>query len=72
MRSWYLNVVEWGPSIYGTDAACQHYYGIPARNIGRQQAAQLAAILPLPLKRRPERMIHYSEIILARMRQMGW
>ncbi len=36
------------------------------------QAAQLAAVLPAPLKRRPERMNRYSAIILDRMRQMGW
>jgi monofunctional biosynthetic peptidoglycan transglycosylase len=32
----------------------------------------LAAILPAPLKRRPERMNKYSTLILERMRQMGW
>ena len=68
----YLNVVEWGPGIYGSEAACRYYYRTPARNIGREQAARLAAILPLPLKRRPERMDHYSELILERMREMGW
>jgi monofunctional biosynthetic peptidoglycan transglycosylase len=68
----YLNVVEWGPGIYGADAACHSYYKTSARNVGREQSAQLAAILPLPLKRRPERMTHYTAIILERMRQMGW
>jgi monofunctional biosynthetic peptidoglycan transglycosylase len=68
----YLNVVEWGPGIYGADAACRYYDQTPARNIGREQAARLAAILPAPLKRRPERMNTYSEIILKRMAQMGW
>jgi len=68
----YLNVVEWGPGVYGADAACRYHYKISARAVGRQQSAQLAAILPLPLKRRPERMTHYSAIILERMRQMGW
>ena len=68
----YLNVVEWGPGIYGAEAACRYYDEIPARNIGRQQAARLAAILPAPLKRRPERMDNYSAIILQRMDQMGW
>jgi monofunctional biosynthetic peptidoglycan transglycosylase len=68
----YLNVVEWGPGIYGSDSACHYYYKTSARNIGRQQSAELAAILPLPLKRRPERMTHYSAIILERMRQVGW
>src|SRR6202453_5056036 len=68
----YLNVVEWGPGIYGADSACHYYYGTAARNIGRQQAARLAAILPAPLKRRPDRMNDYSAIILVRMRQMSW
>ena len=68
----YLNVVEWGPAIYGAEPACRSYYRTSARNIGREQSAQLAAILPAPLKRRPERMNHYSAIILERMRQMGW
>jgi monofunctional biosynthetic peptidoglycan transglycosylase len=68
----YLNVVEWGPGIYGAESACRYYDGIAARNIARQQAARLAAILPAPLKRRPERMNNYSARILERMLQMGW
>jgi monofunctional glycosyltransferase len=68
----YLNVVEWGPGVYGAEAASRYHYEIAARNINRQQAARLAAILPAPLKRRPERMNNYSAIILKRMDQMGW
>jgi monofunctional glycosyltransferase len=68
----YLNVVEWGPGIYGVESAGRYYDETAARNIGREQAARLAAILPAPLKRRPERMNKYSAIILTRMNQMGW
>jgi len=68
----YLNVVEWGPGLYGAESACRYYDESAARDIGRQQAARLAAILPAPLKRRPERMNTYSGIILTRMDQMGW
>ena len=68
----YLNVVEWGPGVYGAEAACRYHYRTSARNIDREQSARLAAILPLPLKRRPDRMNHYSELILERMRRMGW
>jgi monofunctional biosynthetic peptidoglycan transglycosylase len=68
----YLNVVEWGPGIYGSEPASRYYYRTSARNVGRQEATRLAAILPAPLKRRPERMNHYSDLILERMRQMGW
>src|ERR1700723_3398238 len=68
----YLNGVEWGPGVYGAGAACGYYYRTSARDIDRERSAQLAAILPLPLKRRPDHMMRYSEIIEERMRQMGW
>jgi len=68
----YLNVVEWGPGVYGAESACRYYYRISARNISRQESARLAAILPLPLQRRPDRMNYYSGLILERMRQAGW
>jgi monofunctional biosynthetic peptidoglycan transglycosylase len=68
----YLNVVEWGPGVYGAESACRYYYRTSARNIDREESARLAAILPLPLKRHPDRMIRYSELILERMSQMGW
>jgi monofunctional biosynthetic peptidoglycan transglycosylase len=68
----YLNVVELGPGIYGVEAAAHHYYSASARTVDRAQAVRLAAILPAPLKRRPERMAKYSAVIDERMRQMGW
>ena len=68
----YLNVVEWGPGIYGAESACSYYNDTAVRNIGRQQAARLAAILPAPRKRRPEQMNKYSAIILKRMERGGW
>src|SRR5579863_3875974 len=37
----YLNLVEWGPGIYGAEAASHAYYDDAARNIGRDQAARL-------------------------------
>ena len=68
----YLNVAEWGPGVYGADAACRTWYGTSARNVSRDEAVRLAAILPAPLKRKPERMNQYSGLILERERQMGW
>jgi monofunctional biosynthetic peptidoglycan transglycosylase len=68
----YLNVVEWGPGVYGAEAASRYYYRTTARNISRQEAAQLAAILPAPLKRRPDHMNRYVGVILERMGQAGW
>jgi monofunctional glycosyltransferase len=68
----YLNVIEWGPGIYGAEAASERYYHIHALDLTREQAARLAAVIPAPLKRKPERMNEYSEIILDRMVQSGW
>jgi len=68
----YLNVVEWGPGVYGAESACRYWYRSSARNLDRQQSAELAAILPSPLKRRPDRMTRYSALIQERMRQAGW
>ena len=68
----YLNVIEWGPGIYGAESACRSWYGIPASRVGRDQSARLAAIIPSPLRRKPTRMSTYSEEILRRMAQTGW
>jgi monofunctional biosynthetic peptidoglycan transglycosylase len=48
----YLNIVEWGPGIYGAEAAAQFHFRKPARNLTRREAALLAAVLPNPIKRR--------------------
>lgn len=68
----YLNEVEWGRGVYGAEAASRYYYGTAARNLSRDQAARLAAILPAPLRWRPQRMGWYSGVIERRMGQMGW
>ncbi len=68
----YLNVIEWGPGIYGAQAASEYYYHLPASELDREQAARLAAIIPSPLKRKPAQMNEYSEEILDRMAKTGW
>ncbi len=44
----YLNVAEFGPGIYGVEAASQAYFDRPARHLTEYQAALLAAVLPNP------------------------
>ncbi|WP_404364355.1 monofunctional biosynthetic peptidoglycan transglycosylase [Marinobacter sp.] len=44
----YLNVAEFGPGIYGVEAASQNFFGISASQLSRTQAARLAAVLPNP------------------------
>ncbi len=68
----YVNVVEFGPGIFGAQAAARHYYGTDAARLSRHQAASLAAVLPAPLRRRPQRMGWYAGIIEQRMSQLGW
>jgi monofunctional glycosyltransferase len=68
----YLNVIEWGPGIYGAEAASEYYYHVHASAVNRDQSARLAAIIPSPLKRKPARMNDYSAVILDRMTKTGW
>ena len=46
----YLNIAEFGDHIFGIEAASQHYFGIPAKQLSRPQAALLAATLPNPIR----------------------
>jgi monofunctional biosynthetic peptidoglycan transglycosylase len=46
----YLNSIEWGPGVYGAQAAAQKNFGVDADKLSPPQAARLAAILPSPLK----------------------
>ncbi len=68
----YLNVIEWGPGIYGAEAAAEYHYHTSAAALNREQSARLAAILPAPRRRKPDRMNQYSAIIEDRMRLLGW
>ena len=49
----YLNVAEWGPGIFGAEAAARHYFGRSAADLTDGQSALLAATLPNPAVRNP-------------------
>ena len=68
----YLNVIEWGPGIYGVDQAARYHYGVPPAGLNREQAARLAACIPAPRTRKPARMNQYAAVILDRMERRGW
>lgn len=68
----YLNVIEWGPGVYGAEAAARYHYRTGAAGLTREQAARLAACIPAPRKRRPAAMNQYGAIIENRMRLMGY
>ena len=44
----YLNVIEWGNGVFGSEAAARHYFGIGAGELSAEQAARLAAMAPNP------------------------
>jgi monofunctional biosynthetic peptidoglycan transglycosylase len=49
----YLNIAEWGPGIYGIEAAAQHHFKVSASKLQPRQAAYLAVTLPNPIVRNP-------------------
>ena len=49
----YLNVVEWGPQVYGAEAASQHFFNKPASELTPEEAISLAVILPSPRRWNP-------------------
>jgi len=46
--TWYLNVVEFGPNVYGIGRAARYYYGKPVKALSVAQCVELVAILPRP------------------------
>ena len=68
----YLNVAEWGPGIFGAEAAARAYFDVSAGELTLVQAAALAATLPHPLTSnpsyRPAQMAWRRDLLLARLR----
>lgn len=68
----YLNVIEWGNGVFGAEAAARHYYRISAAQLGAEQAARLAAMVPNPRfydrNRAAPGLGRKTAIIVARMR----
>lgn len=71
----YLNIVEFGPGIYGAEAAAKHYFGRPAAQLTRVEASLLAAALPNPWRYKVSPASAYVERraqwIRKQMRQLG-
>ena len=63
----YLNVAEFGEGVFGAEAAARRYYGIGAAELNPGQAARLAAILPNPKERDPNRL---GGSLVRRVRQI--
>jgi monofunctional glycosyltransferase len=68
----YLNVVEWGPNVYGAEAAARHYFAKPAVKLDILEAATLAALLPSPRNAREKHLTYRRNLILSRMAGVGY
>jgi monofunctional biosynthetic peptidoglycan transglycosylase len=67
----YLNIADWGPNIYGIEAASQHYFDKPAKSLSARQAALLAITLPNPIDRNPAKPDSYMKKRAARIQSMA-
>ncbi|HEY8610673.1 MAG TPA: monofunctional biosynthetic peptidoglycan transglycosylase [Roseomonas sp.] len=71
----YLNIVEFGPGIYGAEAAARAFFNKPAAELTRREAARLAAVLPSPLSwsaaRPSDYVLRRAGIIERRIGQLG-
>lgn len=71
----YLNIVEWGPGIYGAEAASRYYFKKSAKNLTPRQAAYLAVTLPNPKLRNPARpssnLTRLAHLIESRANRSG-
>ena len=71
----YLNIAEWGPGIYGAEAASRHFFKRSAKNLTQRQAIYLAVTLPNPKLRNPARpsmnMTRLGRLIEKRLQQAG-
>lgn len=50
----YLNIAEMGDGIFGVQEAARHYFGKSSSALNIAESAQLAAILPNPIKYNPK------------------
>ena len=71
----YLNIAEWGPGIYGIEAASKHHFKRSAKRLNRKQAALLAVTLPNPRLRNPRKpnrgMRRLARLVQKRARASG-
>jgi len=71
----YLNTAEWGKNIYGVQAASNKYFRKPAEDLNIQEASELAAVLPSPIKHSPIKNDSFlerrSKRIIVEMQMLG-
>jgi monofunctional glycosyltransferase len=56
----YLNYAEWGEGVFGAEAAARYHFNVSAAQLGPEQSAWLAAILPSPRKYKRGAITEYT------------
>ena len=71
----YLNIAEWGPGVFGAEAAAHFHFGVPAKSLSTLQAARFAAVLPNPRHWSASKPSDYvrsrSQVILRESGRLG-
>jgi monofunctional biosynthetic peptidoglycan transglycosylase len=71
----YLNIAEWGPGVFGAEAAARHHFAKAARRLSAREAALLAVTLPDPARRsagKPTRLVtRLASLIERRAEALG-
>jgi monofunctional biosynthetic peptidoglycan transglycosylase len=71
----YLNIIEWGPGLYGAEAASRAYFRKPASALTPREAALLVTVLPNPREWRPDQPTPFlnerTVVVRERMEQLG-
>ena len=67
----HLNIAEFGPGIYGAEAAARHYFGLPASGLSPRQGAMLAAGLPRPRSWNPSSTSEYYKARVERILEVN-
>lgn len=72
----YVNVIEFGDGVYGIESASRYYYGVSSKELSREQAALLVAVLSQPRVLDPrhptEKMLWRQAKILERSKNLGF
>jgi monofunctional biosynthetic peptidoglycan transglycosylase len=72
----YLNIVEFGPGLFGVEVASHHYFGVGAGELTTEQAAALAAAIPAPGRDNPQtataKWQFRRDTIARRMHRVDW
>jgi monofunctional biosynthetic peptidoglycan transglycosylase len=71
----YLNVIEFGPGVFGVEAAARHYFGKGAAQLSLEEIVRLTAVIPKPLSEDPTRNSRWlnwrARWILSVLRKTG-